>query len=320
MTPYQSEEMGKALESGKMLVCTPWFIIPHHIGLDKGYTIIQPDTGRIEALRNTNDVTWRFQDFLSFEIIDNFKVNNIMKNKVGRDEFMDFFRSDDFHEKMSVDDCHEVFSQILHGESDFTKELLEQTAGDYGVDILSLYSSEDLLNESKKQTTGFNRDSISKRVSFDFDGKTMESVGQEIKTTFKGLIDNHFEWVESSNDKSIMSHQYGIQVYVDKGNEAFLVNVEAVDYRSDSKRYPMFTAKTFNLEAAFKMQSMITSMVYHHVPENEINLMNRFGINSTDTVATFESIASLAPKNSSLEDAATSVLAQSSWLKENVSS
>ncbi|MDD3596673.1 hypothetical protein [Sulfuricurvum sp.] len=84
----------------------------------------------------------------AFNGVISFKIDEIeLKAEYGRDEFMEFFRSDDFHEKMSVDDCHEVFSQVLPGSSDFSKELLDQTLGDYDVGVLGLYSNDDLIRE-----------------------------------------------------------------------------------------------------------------------------------------------------------------------------
>jgi hypothetical protein len=53
--------------------------------------------------------------------------------KMTRDEFMAFFRDDEFLNTLSVDDRIEVFSNILLGSSDITKKLLDDVLSDYGV-------------------------------------------------------------------------------------------------------------------------------------------------------------------------------------------
>lgn len=53
--------------------------------------------------------------------------------KMTRDDFMAFFRDDEFLNTLSSDDRIEVFAQILLGSSDFTKELLDDVLSDYGV-------------------------------------------------------------------------------------------------------------------------------------------------------------------------------------------
>ena len=50
-----------------------------------------------------------------------------------REIFMDIFRIDEFHDIVTVDDAHEVFAGVLHGESDFTKEFLDEVLGYYSV-------------------------------------------------------------------------------------------------------------------------------------------------------------------------------------------
>lgn len=49
--------------------------------------------------------------------------------------FMEFFRSDEFNEALSADDCVEVFSTCMKGSSDFTPELLNQIFDDYSVNL-----------------------------------------------------------------------------------------------------------------------------------------------------------------------------------------
>ena len=55
-----------------------------------------------------------------------------------REEFMNFFRDDDLMTLLTADDRIEIFSSVLIGESDFTKELLDQILKDYGVRHLSI--------------------------------------------------------------------------------------------------------------------------------------------------------------------------------------
>lgn len=163
----QSENMAKLLESGKVMSCGSWLLIPHHAGVDQSYTALQAGSTEILTFRNVNDVTWRFQDAHSFEVIDNFQL----PIKYDRDNFMQFFRSDEFHEKISVDDAHEVFCQVLHGSSDFSKELLESAASDYEVDLASVlgFAEEDyamLASENKLlaqflENLGYTQDQIS---------------------------------------------------------------------------------------------------------------------------------------------------------------
>lgn len=68
-----------------------------------------------------------------------------------RDDFMAFYRSDTFHESISVDDAREVFSGVLHGSSDLTKAMLTVMASGYEVDVLDLYSIEELLSAIRRR-------------------------------------------------------------------------------------------------------------------------------------------------------------------------
>lgn len=56
-----------------------------------------------------------------------------MTNLITREDFMNFFRDYEKLNLLTVDDRIEIFSQVLLGESDFTKELLEEIFSDYGV-------------------------------------------------------------------------------------------------------------------------------------------------------------------------------------------
>jgi len=55
-----------------------------------------------------------------------------------RDEFMAFFRDDESLQTLTADDRIEIFSQILIGSSDLTKELIEGVLADYSVSHLRI--------------------------------------------------------------------------------------------------------------------------------------------------------------------------------------
>jgi hypothetical protein len=55
---------------------------------------------------------------------------------VSREDFMTFFRNDELLTLLTTDDRIEIFSSILMGDGDFTKELLDQVLRDYDVSHL----------------------------------------------------------------------------------------------------------------------------------------------------------------------------------------
>lgn len=57
---------------------------------------------------------------------------------ITRNDFMDFFRSDEKLNELSVDDRIEVFSTILIGSSDFKKKLFDEIFSDYGITHLDI--------------------------------------------------------------------------------------------------------------------------------------------------------------------------------------
>jgi hypothetical protein len=63
------------------------------------------------------------------------KVPKQASTEIDRKSFMAFFRRDDFHEQITVDDAHEIFLQILHGSSDLSAGLLKNLFGEYGMDF-----------------------------------------------------------------------------------------------------------------------------------------------------------------------------------------
>jgi len=52
---------------------------------------------------------------------------------ITRNEFMEFFRSDEGYAQLSVDDALEIFLDILKGSSDLTEDLLLSLLDAYGV-------------------------------------------------------------------------------------------------------------------------------------------------------------------------------------------
>lgn len=57
-----------------------------------------------------------------------------MKEKISRNEFMDFFRDADKLNELTPDDRVEIFRTILLGSSDLTLNLLNEILSDYSVD------------------------------------------------------------------------------------------------------------------------------------------------------------------------------------------
>tara|TARA_R110002072_G_scaffold274513_2_gene435335 strand:+ start:1584 stop:1811 length:228 start_codon:yes stop_codon:yes gene_type:complete len=53
--------------------------------------------------------------------------------EIGRTEFMQFFRDDEKLNELTPDDRIEIFRSILIGNSDLTKELLDELISDYSV-------------------------------------------------------------------------------------------------------------------------------------------------------------------------------------------
>ena len=63
--------------------------------------------------------------------------------RISRDDFMNFFRDDEKLSELTVDDRVEIFSYILLGSSDFTKELLDRVLSDYSVENLQILELKD---------------------------------------------------------------------------------------------------------------------------------------------------------------------------------
>lgn len=63
-------------------------------------------------------------------------------NKISREDFMNFFRNSDQLNELTPDDRVEVFSTILLGGSDLTKELLNEILKDYAVRNLEVIEND----------------------------------------------------------------------------------------------------------------------------------------------------------------------------------
>lgn len=60
------------------------------------------------------------------------------KANITREDFMSFFRNEEQLNTLSNDDRVEIFTQILSGGSDFSKELLDAILSDYSVSHLEI--------------------------------------------------------------------------------------------------------------------------------------------------------------------------------------
>ncbi len=60
-------------------------------------------------------------------------IMKIDTTEITRQDFMDFFRDDEMLNQLTADDRIEIFTQVLTGSSDITKELLNQLLSDYSV-------------------------------------------------------------------------------------------------------------------------------------------------------------------------------------------
>lgn len=70
---------------------------------------------------------------------------------ITREQFMEFFRSDEFHNTITPDDAVEIFSSVLHGESDITEELVNRVLTDYNSDLIVLPTKDlEVIKEGRK--------------------------------------------------------------------------------------------------------------------------------------------------------------------------
>lgn len=57
---------------------------------------------------------------------------------MNREQFLEYFRSEQFDDEIDTNERIEIFKQCLLGASDITKELLEELFDEYGVDDLKV--------------------------------------------------------------------------------------------------------------------------------------------------------------------------------------
>jgi hypothetical protein len=72
------------------------------------------------------------------DVVRSVRSMEIDTTRITRQDFMDFFRDDDRLNILTNDDRLEIFSKILAGSSDITKELLDGLLSDYSVGGLKL--------------------------------------------------------------------------------------------------------------------------------------------------------------------------------------
>jgi hypothetical protein len=60
-------------------------------------------------------------------------IMKIDTTEITRQDFMDFLRDDAMLNQLTADDRIEIFTQVLTGSSDITKQLLDQLLSDYSV-------------------------------------------------------------------------------------------------------------------------------------------------------------------------------------------
>jgi hypothetical protein len=65
-----------------------------------------------------------------------------MKAPISREDFMTFFRDDEKLNELTVDDRIEIFRTVLVGNSDLTKDLLNDILADYSVSKLEVIDTE----------------------------------------------------------------------------------------------------------------------------------------------------------------------------------
>lgn len=61
-------------------------------------------------------------------------MNNPTSN-ITREQFLDYFRSDEGYAELTDDDCRELFAGALKGSGDFTFAFLQEVLGDYNISL-----------------------------------------------------------------------------------------------------------------------------------------------------------------------------------------
>lgn len=69
-------------------------------------------------------------------------MKTIDYKNITREDFMKFFRDDEKLNELTIDDRIEIFSTIVAGSSDLTKELLDDILSDYNVTNLEIIDND----------------------------------------------------------------------------------------------------------------------------------------------------------------------------------
>lgn len=67
--------------------------------------------------------------------------SKLLENEITKEQFMQFFRDEEKLNQLSIDDRIEIFSGIMLGDGDFTKELLDRIFSDYGVTKIKIINN-----------------------------------------------------------------------------------------------------------------------------------------------------------------------------------
>jgi hypothetical protein len=74
----------------------------------------------------------------SYYVVNTLKNTKPVTELITKQQFMEFFRSEEGYNQLTPDDAVEIFSSVLKGSSDITKELLDSVLEEYGVENLKI--------------------------------------------------------------------------------------------------------------------------------------------------------------------------------------
>lgn len=83
--------------------------------------------------------------------------HNRKESGITREQFMDFFRSDDFHSKITPDDAEEIFCSVMHGSGDFSVKLFNDILADYDAEWRV---TEDASDEESEPVGYYNKHNV----------------------------------------------------------------------------------------------------------------------------------------------------------------
>jgi hypothetical protein len=134
------EVVGKFTDSKlyPYLAATVATLIPQQDDVEKHFERIASETG----------------DPYSRGFSDGLKAAKAEQQPITREQFMEFFRRDDFHELITPDDAHEIWHGVLHGDSDITREGIQELCENYGrslSDVLELQQQKLYSEDEVKQ-------------------------------------------------------------------------------------------------------------------------------------------------------------------------